>query len=47
MFNEAIEDCDKALLINKEWVKAYIRKALATRELVNDPYSLDKALQTF
>jgi len=31
-FEEAIEDCDKAIAVNKVWLKAYIRKAIAHRE---------------
>lgn len=31
-FEEAIEDCDKAIAANKVWLKAYIRKAIAHRE---------------
>jgi len=47
MFAAAISDCDVAIKLNSEWTKAYIRKAIATRELIEDPQHEYKALEIF
>jgi hypothetical protein len=47
MFHEAVADCDKAIEINKNWLKAYIRKAIAIREMIEDKNSITKALEIF
>lgn len=42
-YYEAIEDCDKALIIDKNFIKAYYRRALAQREL----FRFKKALNDY
>lgn len=37
MFEEAVKDCDQAIQINPQFVKAYYRKAKAMYELVTLP----------
>jgi hypothetical protein len=32
-FEAAVQDCDKALVINPDWTKAYFRKAIALSEM--------------
>jgi hypothetical protein len=44
-FEEAIFDCEQAIQLNNQWVKAYIRKATAHREIIADPMHDDKALE--
>ena len=47
MYQEAVADCDKAIEINKDWLKAYIHKGIAVREMVEDQKSLYIALEVF
>jgi len=46
-FEEAIEDCDKAIAVNKDWLKAYVRKAIAHREQFTDPKAIIKSIEVF
>ncbi len=39
---EAVEDCDKALAINNKFVKAYLRKAQAFREQLENLAAIEE-----
>ena len=46
-FHKAIEDCETAIKINPNWVKAHMRKAVALMELTKEPDSATQAIATF